>query len=168
MVVEGLDVIKEVILNNVQVISVFYNDEDLKEDGKLLLENCKKVCNNLYKISNKTFESIRTKENEVPIILVIKFKEYSLNDIDTNKHKLILVNDRIELPGNIGTIYRSAYASGVDLIINVDPVTTIYKDKFLASSRGCVFSVPTINTTYEKRTARGLNLTKNELNNLIY
>lgn len=116
MVVEGLDVIKEAILNNAQVISVFYNDEDLKEDGKLLLENCKKVCNNLYKISNKTFESIRTKENEVPIILVIKFKEYSLNDIDANKHKLILVNDRIELPGNLGTIYRSAYASGINSI----------------------------------------------------
>ena len=36
------------------------------------------------------------------------------------------------------------------MIINVDPVTTIYKNKFLASSRGCVFSIPTINTTYEK------------------
>ena len=63
MVVEGLDVIKEAILNNAQVISVFYNDEDLKEEGKLLLKNCKKICNNLYKISNKTFESICTSIN---------------------------------------------------------------------------------------------------------
>lgn len=150
IVVEGLDVIKEALLNNVEIMSVFYNDENLKEEGRLLLENCKRACNNLYKISFKTFESIRTKENEVPIILIIKFKEYSLNDIDINKHKLVLVNDRIELPGNLGTIYRSAYASGVDLIINVDPVTTIYKDKFLASSRGCIFSIPTINTTYKE------------------
>lgn len=150
MVVEGLDVIKEAIINNMEIISVFYNDDNLKEEGSLLLKECKKNCNNLYKISMKTFESIREKENSVPIIAVIKFKEISLEDIDPSKHKVILVNDRIELPGNLGTIYRSAFASGIDLIINVDPVTTIYKEKFLASSRGCVFSIPTINTTYEK------------------
>ncbi len=38
MVVEGLDVIKEAIINNMEIISVFYNDDNLKEEGALLLK----------------------------------------------------------------------------------------------------------------------------------
>ncbi len=148
MVVEGLDVIKEVLLHNIEIIKVFYNDEHLKDETQEVLNKCIQRSKEAYKISLKTFESLSEKENAVSIILIVKFIELNLCDIDPNKHKLIIVNDRIELPGNLGTIYRSAYASGVDLIINVDPVTTIYKEKFLASSRGTIFSIPTINTTY--------------------
>lgn len=148
MVVEGLDVIKEALKYNVEIVSVFYNDDELRSDAKELLSELINKCNDVYRISLKTFNSIKEKENEAPIIIVVRYKELSLEDIDFNKHKLIIVNDRIELPGNLGTIYRSAYASGVDLIINVDPVTTIYKEKFIASSRGTIFSIPTINTTY--------------------
>lgn len=150
MVVEGLDVIKEALKYNVEIISVFYNDDELRSDAKELLEELISKCNEVYKISLKTFNSIKEKENAIPIIIVVKYKELNLNDIDINKHKLIIVNDRIELPGNLGTIYRSAYASGVDLIINVDPVTSIYKEKFIASSRGTVFAIPTINTSYDE------------------
>lgn len=150
MVVEGLDVIKEALLHDIEIIKVFYNDEYLKDETLEVLKKCIQKSRESYKISIKTFESLCEKENAVPIILIVKYNELSLNDIDTQKHKLIIVNDRVELPGNLGTIYRSAYASGVDLIINVDPVTTIYKEKFLASSRGTVFSIPTINTTYSE------------------
>lgn len=150
MVVEGLDVIKEAINYNAEIMSVFYNEETLRDETLELLNECKKRAKEVYRISLKTFESLKEKENAIPIIIVVKYKELTLKDIDKNKHKLIIVNDRIELPGNLGTIYRSAYASGVDLIINVNPVTTIYKEKFLASSRGTIFSIPTINTTYEE------------------
>lgn len=148
MVVEGLDVIKEAINYNMEIVSVFFNDDNISDEARELLDECIRRSNEVYKISLKAFESIREKENEVPIIVVVKYKELTLSDIDVSKHKLVIVNDRIELPGNLGTIYRSAYASGVDLIINVDPVTTIYKEKFLASSRGTVFSISTINTSY--------------------
>lgn len=148
MVVEGLDVIKEAINYNMEIVSVFFNDDNISDEARELLDECIRRSHEVYKISLKAFESIREKENEVPIIVVVKYKELTLSDIDVSKHKLVIVNDRIELPGNLGTIYRSAYASGVDLIINVDPVTTIYKEKFLASSRGTVFSISTINTSY--------------------
>lgn len=150
MVVESLDVIKEALKYNNEIVSVFYNDDNLREDAMSVLLECKKRAHEVYKISLKTFETLREKDNSIPIIVVVKYKELTLKDIDINKHKLIIVNDRIELPGNLGTIYRSGYACGVDLIINVDPVTTIYKEKFIASSRGTVFSIPTINTTYEE------------------
>lgn len=158
MVVEGLDVIKEAINYNVEIVSVYFNDDNLRNEAQELLSECIKRSHESYKISLKTFESIRGKENEVPIIVVVKYKELTLNDIDVSKHKLVVVNDRVELPGNLGTIYRSAYASGVDLIINVDPVTTIYKEKFLSSSRGTVFSIPTINTSYAEAQKKLLEL----------
>lgn len=150
MVVEGLDIIWEVINNSIEILSVFYNDQNLSEEAEKVLKECIKRTNNIYEISMKTFESIREKENSVPIILIIRFKELSLEDINSNKYKTIIINNGIELPGNLGTIYRSAFASGIDLIINVDCVTNIYKEKFMFSSRGTIFSVPTINASYEE------------------
>ncbi len=158
MVVEGLDVIKEVIENDIEILECFFNENELREDAQILLKKCQKRCENNYKISLKTFESIREKDNSIPIILIVKYALLSLNKIDKNKHKLIIVNDGLELPGNLGTIYRSAYASGVDLIINVDCITNIYKTKFISSSRGTIFSIPTINAKYEEVQNKLLNL----------
>lgn len=150
MVIEGLELIKEVLINDIEIKSLVYCSEELSNEAETLLKECMSRTKNQYEISLKTFESIREKENSVPIILIVKFKEMSLEDIDYNKHKIILINDSLELPGNLGTIYRSAYASGVDLIINIDSKTNIYKEKFLLSSRGTVFKIPTINSNYEE------------------
>ena len=96
---------RDAFFQSVEKSAQFYNEETLRDEALELLNECKKRAKEVYRISLKTFESLKEKENAIPIIIVVKYKELTLKDIDKNKHKLIIVNDRIELPGNLGTIY---------------------------------------------------------------
>jgi TrmH family RNA methyltransferase len=66
------------------------------------------------------------------------------------------VLDAIADPGNLGTILRSAEASGADLVVltpgSVDP----YNPKVVRSSAGALFHVPVVEATLDAVVASGL------------
>jgi len=68
----------------------------------------------------------------------------------------VVVLDRLSDPGNLGTILRSAEASGADLVAltpgSVDP----YNPKVVRASAGALFHVPVVETTVEAVAAAGL------------
>lgn len=151
IVVEGLSILEIVCKLNIKIEEFVYcYEEEFSKEAMSTREKCEKLSKNVYTASRKVIESIKEKNNSIGMIAIIKYNYYSVNYIDINKHKFILINDGIEIPGNLGTIYRSAYATGLDLIINVDCKTDISKSKFISSSRGCMFYIPTINTTYDE------------------
>jgi TrmH family RNA methyltransferase len=55
---------------------------------------------------------------------------------------LYLVLDRIEKPGNLGAMLRSADAAGVTAVLVSDPVSEIWNPNAIRSSLGAVFRVP--------------------------
>ena len=93
------------------------------------------------------YESLKLKENHAGIIALIKLNEYSLNDFKDKD--FILVLDRLEIPGNIGTIYRTCDSAKVDGIIIVDEISKINNLNITSSSRGCNLIIPTISLSYE-------------------
>ena len=62
---------------------------------------------------------------------------YSL-PLDSN----ILVLDRIQDPGNIGTMIRTAAAAGYGMIIAVKGTADIYSAKVLRATAGMIFDIP--------------------------
>jgi len=68
----------------------------------------------------------------------------------------VIVLDRISDPGNLGTILRSAEASGADLVVltpgSVDP----YNPKVVRASAGALFHVPVVEATIDDVAGSGL------------
>ena len=146
---DDLQVLKIALEFNLKIEMLLYsNEEDYKPDTLKLLEELKEISDKVYEISNKTYESIKLKDNHAGIIALIKLNTYDL-DYFKNLNN-ILVLDRIEIPGNLGTIYRSADSAKVDGIILVDEVTKLNNINVTSSSRGCNLIIPTISMTYEE------------------
>ena len=59
-------------------------------------------------------------------MVVTNSKVQKFSDLKLKKNPLILVLESVEKPGNLGAIIRTAYASGVDLIILNDQKTDLY------------------------------------------
>jgi TrmH family RNA methyltransferase len=57
---------------------------------------------------------------------------------------LVVVLERVEKPGNLGAILRSADAAGVSAVIVCDPLTDLYNPNLIRSSVGAIFSVPSV------------------------
>ncbi len=75
--------------------------------------------------------------------VVAEFEEpkSDLQSLPLAKIPLLLILDRIEKPGNIGAIFRSADAAGVDAILLCD-CTDRFNPNAIRNSQGAIFHVP--------------------------
>ena len=157
-VCDDLQILKIAKDFNLEIKTLIYSfEEDFKEDTKILLEELKKQALNTYEISNQAFESLSTKENHANIIALIKINNYKLEDLKNKEYLFIL--DSLEIPGNIGTIYRTLDSCSCDGVILVDSKTKMENYKITSSSRGCNLIIPTVSTSFDealKMTAGGV------------
>ncbi len=146
---DDLQVLKIALDYDLEIDTLLYCYEiEYHEDTKLLLDKLIKRAHESYEISLSSYNQIALKENHAGIIASIKFNEYKLNDLKNKE--FIFVLDRLEIPGNVGTIYRTLESIKCDAVILVDPVSKINNEKITSSSRGCNLIIPTVSTSYEE------------------
>ncbi|MGL5084635.1 MAG: TrmH family RNA methyltransferase, partial [Clostridium sp.] len=108
------------------------------------------INNEVYTMKNNLFNTLTCTETPQGAIAVVKNKEIS-KDIEG---EFYLLCDKVQDPGNLGTIIRTAHAAGVDGIILTKGTVDIYNDKVIRSTMGSLFYVPIIhedeNLTYIK------------------
>ncbi len=102
---------------------------------------------NIYTISNKTFELLESKENHIGFIAIVKKENPNITKLDD---EIVLVIDKLENAGNIGTLLRTADSAGIKTIIEVDQITNPNHPKLIQSSRGTVFTLNIYQATYEE------------------
>lgn len=147
-IIEELFILSLLKKYNKKVEIVLYCEEDIfSDEAKEILSYLLASSKKQGKISHKTYSSLSSKENASGIIVLYK-EEQDHIELLKKKPPFVLVLDKIELPGNLGTIIRSADACDVDLIILVDPVTKLENPKTIASSRGMFLRIPTITLSY--------------------
>jgi len=146
IIVDGKREIIEAIKNKWELEELFYCldfiEKKEKIDNNLEVEKIIKLANKSYKLSSKAFDKISYKKNPDGFLAVLKTKKVSLNDIKLKESPLVLVLESVEKPGNLGGIIRTAYASGIDLIILNDQKTDIFSPNVIRSSTGFIFSIP--------------------------
>ena len=91
-------------------------------------------------------DSLLQKENAIKMIAVVKLPVTNYEEL--KKHNFLLVVDKIELPGNLGTILRTMDAVGADAIISVDPFTKLNNPKLVHASRGMNLSIKQLEDSY--------------------
>ena len=99
-----------------------------------------------YLVSPQVYEKMAYRGSTEGIIAVAKCKDHSLSILSP----LIIVLERVEKPGNLGAILRTAEAAGVDAVIVCDPLTDLYNPNLIRASIGGVFNVPTAVCTSEE------------------
>lgn len=65
-----------------------------------------------------------------------------LDKMTLTENPCVLVLERLEKPGNIGAILRSADGAGMDAVILVDPLTDLFNPNAIRASRGTIFTLP--------------------------
>ena len=104
-------------------------------------------------VTTQVYEKMAYRGSTEGIIAVAKCKNHSLSNLSplTSCHSpLFIVLERVEKPGNLGAILRTAEAAGVDAVIVCDPLTDLYNPNLIRASIGGVFSVPTAVCTSEE------------------
>lgn len=146
-VTDDTEILKLAYKNNLKIKLLFYCFElEYKDETKELLNNLIEAADMVYEISKSSYEAIRLKENHAGIIGAIELNNYTFDDFKDKE--FIMVLDHLEIPGNIGTIYRTLDSAAADGVILVDPISKLNNEKITSSSRGTNLIIPTVSATY--------------------
>ena len=147
-VVEGRRELEHCMSAGFEVDSVFFCpeiDSRVEELVGRMASDCQKVI-----VTPAVYERMAYRGSTEGAIALVKWRERRLGDLVLGTCPLLLVVERVEKPGNLGAILRSADAAKADGVIVCDALTDLYNPNLIRSSIGAVFTVPTVVTTSEE------------------
>lgn len=134
-VVEGLKSVKECLLSDYQVDSIYFT-EKYEAD---FLEYLSKNNIHFFKVSLQDLQSISTLENNFTALALVKIKHN--NDILLQISGLSLALDCVQDPGNLGTIIRTADWFGIKHIFCSLDTVDMYSSKVVSATMGSFLRV---------------------------
>ena len=100
-----------------------------------------------YRLSQAAFEKIAYGDRDEGVVAVALPKNRSLSQLELGKTPLLIVLDGIEKPGNIGAVFRTASAAGVDAILVSNEICHPFNANAIRASLGAVFELPFVSTS---------------------
>lgn len=95
-------------------------------------------CEEKYQVTDAIIEKITGSVTPEGIVAEVAMPEYPpLTDFQS-----MVVLDRIQDPGNLGTIIRTALAFGWEAIYCIEGTCDIWNDKVIRATRGAAFQIP--------------------------
>lgn len=141
MVLEGNQLLEEALSAGVTLDSLIYTAQFASKSGaEKLLSKVDK--NRIFRVDTSTFSKIAQTDTPQGIAAIARIPEKRQDAF--YKKGFFLVLDRIQDPGNLGTIIRTAAAARVNGIILLEGTADPYSSKALRASMGGIFHVPVI------------------------
>jgi len=141
VLVEGKNLVKD-LLEKRKAKRLFVT-KDFAEVNASLLK--KLQTEELYLLSDPILQKITSTESPEGILAEVPMPKES----DLRGKKRILALDRIQDPGNLGTLIRSALAFGWEGIFLIEPCCDPFNDKALRAAKGATFFIPLQNGNWE-------------------
>ncbi|MCY4129642.1 MAG: hypothetical protein OXG15_10455 [Gammaproteobacteria bacterium] len=96
----------------------------------------------LYASSVNVFANLSQWQNPDGLLVIAKQQKKALTDIRADTNDVFLVIDGVEKPGNLGSMFRTADATGCSGILISDPVVDLFNPNVIRASLGTVFAMP--------------------------
>ena len=113
--------------------------QDLRDAGVERLE-----------VSKAVFEKLAYGDRHDGVVAVVNTQPRSLDDLALPENPLVAVVERVEKPGNLGAILRSADGAGVDAVVVADPVIDLFNPNTIRASVAMVFQRNVCQATAEQ------------------
>lgn len=131
--IEGIHLIEEAYQSGIVIKQLFVIEPNRTDEA------LKDYAEETFEINMKVAESLSGTITPQGFFAVIEKPKY-----DVTQAKQVLLIDRIQDPGNLGTLIRTSDAAGIDLIVMEKGTADPYQDKVLRASQGSVFHIPVI------------------------
>lgn len=139
--IEGLRLCEEAVKNNVDIIKVFYTSKFYQKHNSLINTIISANNSQGYIVNETVMEYISDTETPQGIVCLCKMIDKNIS-IDTIKsYSKIILLENLQNPSNLGSIFRSLDAFGVDLVIISSDSCDVYNPKSLRGSMGAIFKL---------------------------
>lgn len=149
-IIEGINLIKEAIIEKINIETIVVCDEYLKQNNNMENQETIKFNNNfLEKITNKKYNLIYVDKKVFDLLTEVKtpqgiiavIEKIKSNNIINYSEDLILILENIQDPGNLGTIIRTIDSTGLSQIIVSKNTADLFNSKVIRATMGSIFRV---------------------------
>lgn len=78
------------------------------------------------------------------VVAIVETPRLGLADLVLPDGALLVVVERVEKPGNLGAVLRTADSAGADAVVAADPRTDPFNPNAIRASLGTIFAVPVV------------------------
>ncbi|MBS5431888.1 MAG: RNA methyltransferase [Lachnospiraceae bacterium] len=138
--VEGIRMFREIPEKLLQEIYISESCEE--KEGKEIRRRASACGIRPELVSDGVFAYLSDTQTPQGILCVVRQLSYSLEEVADAPCQHMLVLDRLQDPGNVGTILRTAEGAGVTGILLDGECADIYNPKTIRSTMGSIFRMP--------------------------
>ena len=139
-IVEGFRFVMEALQSSFEVPMIFVSDSAEGRWESFNVEAMLQKGTKVYWVTEGVLKTICSTDTPQGIAAVVNNKTKTLED----KHGAYVLVDRLQDPGNLGTIIRTAHAAGALGVIATKGTVDAYNEKTLRSTMGSIFNIPVI------------------------
>ena len=154
-VVEGIRIFKEIPameIDSVYVSESFvetYIDAEAKDTTDNRYDNIPDLFSRVdYQVvADNVFKKLSDTVNPQGVLAVVRMSDYTLEEVLNDRDKensCIVVLDKIQDPGNLGTIIRTGEGAGITAVVMSKDTVDLYNPKVIRSTMGSIFRVPCV------------------------
>lgn len=139
-VIEGIHLVQEALLSGVEIECIAYDyEQGIPHELKQLHDT---ISVEWIGVTQAIISKVSHTSTPQPVFAVVRKEKMTWNHLE--KDKLVIVLDGLQDPGNVGTIIRSADASGAGGVILGKGCADLYNPKTLRSTMGSLFHIPVV------------------------
>lgn len=144
-VVEGVRLVEEAATRDWRYRFALY-DDSLNERGRSLVERLSSRGIEVEEVSETLMKSLSDTETPQGLLAVLEISSQSISSL----LNFVLIPDQIRDPGNLGTLLRTAAATGVQAVLLPPETTDAFAPKVVRSGMGAHFRLPIHSMTWEE------------------
>ena len=137
--IEGPKLLEDAMRSGIEVIDVFLR----RGVGAGRLPPAAAV----YEVDSRTFKTLQTTETSQGIIALVRPPDHSLDRVLRQVNPLLVVLGRLQDPGNVGTMIRTAAAAGADQVVLSRDCAFAWSPKVLRAGQGAHFLMTLVEDT---------------------
>lgn len=144
---EGFRPITRALAAGFHFDELYYSPEwFLGSNEQTVLDDAQETGTTLIRLGKDAFAKVAYRERPEGLLAVGKQWHRTLDSLKLSKNPFLIVVEAIEKPGNLGTILRSADATGAEAVVVCDTVTDLFNPNVVRASTGVLFTTPTVVT----------------------
>lgn len=141
--VEGLQLLHMALDAGARPVEVFYCEEQFGGDeAPALLRRFQQTDADAIAVSPGVMQSLSERDTPQGLVAAFALFEARLDQLQLSGGELVVVLDRLQDPGNMGTVIRTADAAGAAAVVLIEPCVDPFDLKTVRGSMGSLFNLP--------------------------
>jgi TrmH family RNA methyltransferase len=143
--VEGLQLLHMALDAGAAPVEAFYCREQWTgAQAGLLLDRLAGAGAATHAVSAAVMASLAERETPQGLVATFRMLDRQMAEVRLAGSDLVVVVDRLQDPGNLGTLVRTADAVGAAAVALIEPCVDLYDPKTVRGSMGSLFTVPVV------------------------